>query len=204
MAAAASTSEPVENLLRRVPFFRGLDRVDIARLVGALEKVHLEAGALIFSEGAAADALYLLEAGKVQIIVKAEHGERAVVVVEGPGYLGELGLLLARRTASARAVTEVEAWTLPRHRFDQVLHERAAVGAGVAASLARLIEDRSREHAGAVPATRQTISAALPAARGIRPRPWRAAAAAVPIALPMALWLTAPPSGLSVGGGMLV
>lgn len=81
MATAASTPEPVEDLLRRVPFFRGLDRVDVARLVGALEKVHLTAGALIFSEGAAGDALYLLEAGKVQISVKGERDERAVAVV---------------------------------------------------------------------------------------------------------------------------
>jgi CRP-like cAMP-binding protein len=73
-----ASPEPVEDLLRRVPFFRNLDRVDIARLVGALEKVHLPAGARIFSEGAKADSLYLLEAGRIQVTVRTEDGEPPV------------------------------------------------------------------------------------------------------------------------------
>jgi CRP-like cAMP-binding protein len=116
--AAVSSREPLEDLLRRVPFFRDLDRIDAARLVGALEKVHVTAGSPIFFEGAEADSLYLLEGGKVQVTVKTEDGERPVAVVDAPGYFGELGLLLTHRTGSVRALTDVEVWTLPRHQFE--------------------------------------------------------------------------------------
>ena len=192
--------DPVDDLLRRVPFFRGLDRVDTARLAGALEQVRLSAGTRIFSEGAEADSLYLLSAGSVQVTVKAEDGERSVAVVEAPGYFGELGLLLARRTGSVHALTDVVIWTLPRSRFDQVVRERGTVGAAVAASLARLLEDRSRAHAGVAAARRDPDVDEPAAPGGPRPLAWRVVSAAVPIALPIALWPTAPPGGLSVQG----
>jgi di/tricarboxylate transporter/CRP-like cAMP-binding protein len=190
----------VEDLLRRVPFFRGLDRIDIARLIGVLEKAHLAAGTRIFSEGAEADSLYLLEAGRVQVTVKAEDGERSVAVLEAPGYFGELGLLLARRTGSAHALTDVEAWTLPRYRFDQIARERAAMGLAVAASLARLIEDRSRQHVGvaAVPRAPESITPATP--HVARSLVWRAVGPAAAIILPLALWPVAPLGGLSPQG----
>jgi len=47
---APISSEPIEALLLRVPFFQTLDRVDLARLAGALEEVRLPAGTQIFSE----------------------------------------------------------------------------------------------------------------------------------------------------------
>ncbi|HEV2281267.1 MAG TPA: SLC13 family permease [bacterium] len=196
---APSAVEPVEDLLRRVPFFRDLDRIEAARLVGALEKAYFTAGTLIFSEGAEADSLFLLEAGKVQVSVAAEGGERSVAVLEAPGYFGELGLLLARRTGSVRALTDVETWTLPRHRFNQVVRERGAVGVAVAASLARLIEDRSREHAGGTAVARAPAAPAA-APEAAWPRPWRIAAAAAPVLLPLALWLVPPPAGLTTRG----
>lgn len=183
-----------------MPFFRNLDRIDIARLVGALEKVRLPAGTRIFSEGAEADSLYLLEAGRVQVTVGAADGEQPVAVLDGPGYFGELGLLLARRTGSVYALTDVEGWTLPRHRFDQVVRERAAVGLAVATSLAQLLEDRSRQYAGAPVTSRAEGSAAPVASQAARPLAWRFVGAGVAIAVPLALWPVAPLGGLSPQG----
>ncbi len=186
--------------MRRVPFFRDLDRIDIARLVGALEKVHFAAGTPIFTEGAEADSLYLLETGRVEVSVKAESGDRPVALVEAPGYVGELGLLLARRSGSVRAVSDVEAWTLPRHRFNRVVRERGSVGVAVATSLARLVEDRTREHAGVAAAPRQP-QAATPVGPEAAPSQLRhVTRAAVPIILPFVLWWVPPPAGLSPQG----
>jgi divalent anion:Na+ symporter, DASS family len=199
MSGAEASLDPVQDLLRRVPFFRGLDRVDVAKLAGALEQVRLPAGTRIFSESAEADSLYLLSAGSVQVTVKAEDGERPVAVVEAPGYFGELGLLLARRTGSVYARTDVEIWTLPRSRFDQTVRERGTLGLAVAASLARMLEDRSRTHAGVAAARREPdVAAAAP--RETRPLVWRVVSAAAPLALPLALWPVHPPGGLSTQG----
>ncbi len=193
--------EFVEHLLRRVPFFRALDRVDIARLIGALEEIHFSAGTLIFAEGAEADALYLLESGRVEVMVNAADEARVLAMLEGPSHFGELGLLLARRTASARAATDAHAWKLPRLRFEQLVRERTDMGLVIAMSLAELIEERSRQHVGAPvlqAASRGLIPRATP--RISRSPMSRVLSGALALALPLVLWPVAPPGGLSPQG----
>lgn len=198
--AMSSPAEPLEDLLRRVPFFRTLDRVEIARLVGALEPTRFAADTLIFPEGGPADALYLLDRGQVKITLKTADGQRSIAVLESPAHFGDLGLLLDRRTASAYAVTDVQAWTLPRHRFEQLAREHTPLGLAVAKSLAQLVEERTRQHAGA-PAAPRPEPAAIPAvAHAARSRTWRLWGGALAVAAPLALWFTRPPSGLTEQG----
>ncbi len=198
--AASDSFGSLEGFILRVPFFRTLDRVDIARLVGALESVHFPAGTLIFSEGAEADALYLLESGRVEVLVKATKGERRLTEIEAPAHFGELGLLLAQRTASVVAMTDVHAWTLPRRRFEQLARERVAIGLAVATALAELIDQRSREHVGAptAPGARRPVGLESPRVAG--PLVWRIVGAAIAVGVPLALWRLGPPSGLSPQG----
>lgn len=195
-----SAGELVEALLRRVPFFRTLDRVDIARLIGALEKTQHPAGTVIFQEGADADGLYLLESGRVEVSVRAADGERTVAVLDAPSHFGDLGLLLARRTGSVRAMTDISGWMLPRHWFDQVVHERTSLGLTIAVSLAHLIDEQSRQRVG-VPAVPEVVEPVAPEApRSARPGALRTAGALLAVALPLALWQAPPLGGLTSGG----
>ncbi|HKX16503.1 MAG TPA: SLC13 family permease [bacterium] len=130
-------------------------------------------------------------------------GEQCLTTLEAPTHFGDLGLLLARRTASARAVTDVQSWRLPRRRFEQLVRDRPAVGLAVAASLAEAIDRRSREYAGA-----PTLRTELPKSRPIvlsRPGPAPAfgrcvAAGALALGIPFVLWWLPPPQGLDVHG----
>ena len=199
----ADERDPVAELLRDVPFFRGLDRVDLARLLGALEEVRSTAGAVIAAEGAFADALYLVERGRVAITVSSPDGELSLREVVGPAHFGELGLLLARRTATSRAITDVTLWRLPRARFEALVRDRPSIGLAVASALADAVDRRSREYAGAPEPDRPevVVSDARPkAARS----PLRIAGAVAAIALPLLLWNVGPPSGLEVVGWRVV
>lgn len=190
--------DPLEDLIPRVPFFRTLDHIDIARLMGSLEQVEFPAGTLIFAEDAEADALYLLEEGRVIISVATASGERWLTEIEGPSHFGDLGLLLARRTGSARALTDVRAWKLPRHRFEQLVRERPGIAIAVAASLADLVDRRTREHVGAPPKPRTPVTLQPPPVA--RSRLWRMFGAAVSIGVPVILWPLAPPADLGQQG----
>src|SRR5258708_32113950 len=145
-AAVADQHDPVAALLRDVPFCRGIDRVDLARLLGALEEHRVAAGDVIAEEGSEADALYLIESGRVAITVASPDGEVYLRDVVGPTHFGELGLLLARRTASSRAITDVLLWRLPRSRFAALVRDRPQIRLAVAAALADAVDPRSREY----------------------------------------------------------
>src|SRR5207249_3886075 len=117
-----------EQLLRSIDYLRDLDRVDIARLIGSSEDAHFQIGAVIVSEGEVADSLYLLASGTVEVSVRVDGAERSVRTITAPATFGDLGLLLPQRTATVRALTDVQVWRIPRQHFERLLRERPALG----------------------------------------------------------------------------
>ena len=65
----------------------------------------LAPGEVLFEQGDEADAVYIIESGKVEVFRRAEDGSEERLAVLGPGrYFGEIGpMLKLPRTASARA-----------------------------------------------------------------------------------------------------
>lgn len=184
-----------EELLRNVPFFRGLDRVSIARLAGALEEVRVPAGRAIVREGVEADGLYLLESGQVSVQIRSEK-DLEVDTLAAPAYFGELGLLLARRTATVRARTPACLWRLPKDRFVALVRDRPEIGLAVATSLAARFERQQRAAMGAPAAAVEPRPLVLDRAEPTRPARWRIALTLAALTLPLVLWNVAPPEGL--------
>jgi di/tricarboxylate transporter len=188
-----------EQLLRSVTYLRDLSRVDIARLIGASEDVHFAPDTIIVREGETADSLYLLARGEVELSVSVDGAERSLRTIAAPATFGELGLLLPQRTASVRAVTEVQTWRIPRDRFERLLGERPGLGLAIARALASTIDRRDRERVGApLPEPPRARAMSPPAPR--RSGAARAVSIAVAVAVPAALWFAAPPTGLSPAG----
>jgi DASS family divalent anion:Na+ symporter len=195
-----AVGDALEVLLRQVAFFRALERVDIARLIGALEPQHLPAGATIISEGEAADGLYLMQTGRVAVSVQAADGESSLSTLEAPAAFGEMGLLLARRTATVRALTDVRLWKLPRDRFEQLVRERPQVALNAAIASTELLERTQRRLLGAPQPSAPEAAADLLAPARTRSPVWRLAGLALAIGVPAVLWIVPPPGGLSSAG----
>jgi di/tricarboxylate transporter len=188
-----------EQLLRSVTYLRDLSKVDIARLIGASEDVHFAADTVIVREGEMADSLYLLARGEVELTVGVDGAERSLRRMAAPATFGEFGLLLPQRTASVRAVTEGQAWRIPRDRFERLLGERPGLGLAMARALASTLDSRDRERVGAplpMPAAVRAMSPPVPHRSSVA----RAGSIAIAIAVPAALWFVAAPAGLSVTG----
>ena len=189
----------LERLLRLVPYFNGLDRVSLARLAGALEPVSFRTSDVITREGEPAAELYLLASGSVTASVHADSGAVEVGTVSAPGSFGEMGLLLSRRTATVMAIQDVQAWRLPRARFEQLVRERPEIALAVATSLADTLDRRQRALVGA-----PLLSEADPMRIDAPPRASRTrqrlAGAAASVAIPFVLALLPPPSGLTPEG----
>jgi CRP/FNR family transcriptional regulator, anaerobic regulatory protein len=93
------------NFLRRIPLFRDLEEVDLARVLAVARLERYAAGELVFREGEPVDALYLVREGTVTVFRDAPGKPQQVLArLREGGFFGETGLLeRVRRIASARA-----------------------------------------------------------------------------------------------------
>jgi CRP-like cAMP-binding protein len=134
--------------LRRCRLFAGADD-DVLRAVAATLRVRrFRRGETIFHQGDPGDAMFIVQAGSVRIVLPAPDGSGdAILATMGPGaYFGELVLLDgAPRSASAVAVDATETLVLGRPAFVDLLRSQptlaASLIAGLASELRRLTED---------------------------------------------------------------
>jgi len=108
--------------LGAMPIFSHLDSSQLQALAGAVKPVRYPVGARIVVQGEPGDRFFALRAGQVAVEVELPSGLSREVARLGPGdCFGETALLdRVPRTASVRALTEVEAAVLTSADFDEV------------------------------------------------------------------------------------
>lgn len=80
----------------------------IARGAVSGTRLRVAAGAAVYPAGPAADAVYLLAAGRVKTVMHSRSGRTCLLRIHGPGeVLGELAILGGARTESAVAMEPV-------------------------------------------------------------------------------------------------
>ncbi|MCI3920075.1 anion permease [Paenibacillus sp. TRM 82003] len=101
--------------------FKGLPNVELAKLLGRLDRVPLSDGETLFRQGDAGDSLYLIESGSVELLALGADGEPQSLAMLGAGdALGEMALL----TGEARSATAVAASPCALYRIDAETLER--------------------------------------------------------------------------------
>ncbi len=97
-------------LLTEVELFTDLDPEDLDRLESASESLVLQRGDVLFAEGEAADALYVVVEGRVAIANRSSDGRESMVALMERGDLfGEMPLFDDEpRSAEARALERSE------------------------------------------------------------------------------------------------
>ncbi len=98
---------------------------------------NFRAGETIFDEGQEGDALYVIQAGQVELIRHAEAGHR-VISRHGPGeFFGEMSVLLGRaRMARAVAVADTRVLQLDGRTFETMCVEQPEIAIRVIQRLA--------------------------------------------------------------------
>jgi CRP-like cAMP-binding protein len=106
---------PHEVTLATVPLFSQLPRRTLTRLGRAMIERRFKRGQTIVKEGDKADAFFIVESGKVEVI--GGRGKKASRLNElGAGsYFGEMALVDgAPRSATVKAVNDTDCLVLPR------------------------------------------------------------------------------------------
>jgi NTE family protein len=142
--SAPRPPETTAGFLAGVTIFAGLDEPQLEQLAERATTVPLEAGDWLFRAGDHGDALYVVRAGRLEVVAEDE----AVLRTLGRGaVVGELALLAAEpRSASVRATRPTELIAIERHAFEQLLREAPELSLG----LTRALGAQLRESRGAV------------------------------------------------------
>src|SRR4051812_8860791 len=113
--------------LAQVAIFSALPPEEIEHLAATLAEREFPAGAVIITEGDAAECLFIVIEGEVEVIMAfGTLNERLVGVSPVGSFFGEMGLMNpgSRRTASVRARTQTRMLEMTRADFDALLNRQ--------------------------------------------------------------------------------
>ena len=140
-------SESIKTLIEGTDLFRGLDGVESGDLAAQATIHRYTPGYRIFNQGEAADALYLIESGEVEVAVRTPGDDLLQLTKMGAGeVLGDLALLPETwRMATAKAATEVVLAILNRQDLWQFTLACNSAGLKIHLNFGRLVSERIRQ-----------------------------------------------------------
>jgi NTE family protein len=102
-------------------------------------------GTVLYESGTWGEQMYVVERGRVELVVRSAEGEPFVVrEVSTEGVFGEMAVLLGeRRPCAAHVVEDSDLWTLSKADLDSLLAQHPMVGLTVRRELARHLRSRS-------------------------------------------------------------
>jgi CRP-like cAMP-binding protein len=127
--------------LRRFPLLRTISPTDLAALRAVMHRKMFPKNALLFRKGEPGDTMLLICSGQARIFMRDGQGNEITFRTLGAGHsVGEFSLLDRKpRSASAAALTPLDALILQRDDFLWLLRERPMVGMELMRSLAERI-----------------------------------------------------------------
>ena len=128
-AASASGSGPGDDPRAAFAGSRSLSMTTssdfVETMLSSMDIVHYQAGDLIIRRGDVGSAMFFIISGRVEIILPdSESSSRANPTCSSGDFVGEIAMFLERkRTASVRAITEVDACCLTKDVCEAVLFQ---------------------------------------------------------------------------------
>lgn len=115
--------------MKDMEMFKGFSNIELAKLLGKLEKLEHKAGDTLFRQGDPGDSMYLIESGQVELFSQTAEGSRQSLAVLQDGVsLGEMALL-TNEPRSATAVVAVDSvlYFIDRETFDRLVVEQPQI-----------------------------------------------------------------------------
>ena len=133
-------AESAADFLARTPLFSNIDPALHEQLAANSQTRHLEAGQWLIREHEPADAMYVVRAGRLEVVDEALG---AAIRELGRGdALGELALLTdSPRSASVRAARPTDVLVVERADFEKLLESSPALSLALNRSLGRQLRD---------------------------------------------------------------
>ncbi len=105
-----------------------------------------QAGEIIFHQGEAARCMYVIQSGRVDVVMESDFGPRHLNTLAAGDFIGEISLFADRtRIATARAVTDVRVLQLDEKTFMSRLHQDPSLAYRLIRKLANRIYEQDHE-----------------------------------------------------------
>jgi CRP-like cAMP-binding protein len=126
------------DLLRRIEVIQCLNEDETRQLASHMRKVSFAPGEVILRQGDPGDSAYLVQRGRVRILLSNDSGLSEQVACLAPGdFFGEMSLLTGEpRSATAVALDQVDCYQLSKPDLDAVFAGRPELAGDIAGVLA--------------------------------------------------------------------
>jgi CRP-like cAMP-binding protein len=126
--------------------FGGLERLELDRVLEAVDRCQFEAGENLIGEGETSRELYCVVEGRVEVLKTGNSGQKRRLAVLEPGVvMGEHGFILAEpRTATVRALDAVDTLCLSGEAFDRLDAADDDIGRMIEHNILRMLAHRQQ------------------------------------------------------------
>ncbi len=131
--------------IANLPLFADLPPASLHALMARLRVVELDQGRILFRQGDAANALYVVVDGALVPIAEGAEGEgrRKLAVIERGDFVGEIGLMTKQpRNATVAALVESRLVAIDRSVLVPLMRDAPSVAQGVLRDLRTRMLDR--------------------------------------------------------------
>ncbi|UJF33940.1 Crp/Fnr family transcriptional regulator [Paenibacillus hexagrammi] len=112
--------------LTAIEMFKGLSNMELAKLLGKLEKRWVPTGEVLFEQGDPAEHMYIIGKGRIELFAYSEGKRQSLALLEEGESLGEMALLTGEtRSAAAVAAADAMLYVIDRETFDALISEHA-------------------------------------------------------------------------------
>jgi len=145
-AKAKAVDEFIETITR-TSIFAGLSREDLARVAGKLDEVRVAAGTTIIRQAEPGDALYVVQAGAVEILHRDTAGAVERLAILGPREcFGEIAIFTGTpRSASVVALVDTSLLRMSKAACEQLVAQCPPFSLHICRLLSERLVERGRE-----------------------------------------------------------
>lgn len=132
--------------LKQIPLFSELTENEIYQVMKLSFEKKYPKDSTLFVEGMAGEVLYIIKAGKVDIVKKTPQGEILLSSLGAGEFLGEMSLIDdSKRSATARVAMDSELIVITRKCFNDMLQGDPHITAKLLLHFLRVSARRLRE-----------------------------------------------------------
>jgi CRP/FNR family cyclic AMP-dependent transcriptional regulator len=128
-------------LLRKIPIFSKIEPSKLKLLAFTSERLTYAEGDVLFEQGDAGDAAYIIIGGKADVVVDTPGGPLIVATLGENEIVGEIAILCdVPRTATVKAKTEVTTLRITKDLFFSLVVEFPQIAVEIMRELAHRLE----------------------------------------------------------------